>query len=131
MKAIVKNTTARKAMKAAWTNWKAGRYTSWSECLKSAWAWAKRTAKKSPFVQSLLNRIAETKNMITKNEYFEGVHNGIVKETAKAYLLSFFSVVKREDVNVWIPKSLVSEISENRAMIKSWYYAKELSWTVK
>ena len=45
MKATVKNTTARKAMKAAWTNWKAGRYTSWSECLKSAWAWAKRTAK--------------------------------------------------------------------------------------
>ena len=33
--------------------------------------------------------------------------------------------------NVWIPKSLVSEISKNRAMIKSWFYAKELAWTVK
>lgn len=33
-----------KALKAAWTNWKAGRYTSWSECLKSAWAWVKKQA---------------------------------------------------------------------------------------
>lgn len=37
----MKNTKAKKAMKAAWTNWKAGRYTSWSECLKSAWKWVK------------------------------------------------------------------------------------------
>lgn len=37
----MKNTLASKAMKAAWTNWKAGRYTSWSKCLKSAWAWVK------------------------------------------------------------------------------------------
>ena len=37
----MKNTNAKKAMKAAWTNWKAGRYTNWSECLKSAWKWVK------------------------------------------------------------------------------------------
>ena len=35
----MKNLKAKKAMKAAWTNWKAGRYTSWSKCLKSAWKW--------------------------------------------------------------------------------------------
>jgi hypothetical protein len=47
MKTSNKNTIARKAMKAAWTNWKAGRYTSWSECLKSAWIWAKKVIKKT------------------------------------------------------------------------------------
>jgi hypothetical protein len=43
--ANLKNKIASKAMKAAWTNWKAGRYTSWSLCLKSAWAWAKKAVK--------------------------------------------------------------------------------------
>ena len=39
MKNSNNNTKSRKALKAAWTNWKAGRHTSWSTCLKSAWKW--------------------------------------------------------------------------------------------
>lgn len=41
MKTNNRYSKATKAMKAAWTNWKKGRYTSWSECLRSAWEWVK------------------------------------------------------------------------------------------
>lgn len=83
-----KNIQARKAMKAAWTNWKAGRYTSWSECLKSAWSWVKKT--------------------IT-NEFINSYTT--IRETAKAILIGGQLVCTFTDqvvkANLWIPKSLI------------------------
>lgn len=99
----INNTFRSKVMKAAWTSWRNGRSNTWSEAMKSAWVWAKRT-------------------LIEKGIEIAGK---IRRETEKAVAISITFVCVHTDQEVdrlmWIPRSLVAN---NK--VAEWFFTKKI-----
>jgi hypothetical protein len=100
----VNNKFKSKVFKAAWTNFKKSA-KSFSDCLKSAWAWAKKT--------------------LSQSEYTLVPNCNEVKETAKAILVDLGGY------NEWIPKSVLGDMNVsvgdgNFMQVKTWFVNKNL-----
>ena len=99
----VNNTFRSKVMKAAWTSFRNGRSSNFSESLKSAWAWAKRT---------LVEKSVEINGKIRRET-----------EKAVAITITFVCVHTDQAVNrlMWIPKSLV-----RNGAVSEWFFNKKI-----
>jgi hypothetical protein len=101
------NITRRKAMKAAWTNFKSKRYDSFSESLKSAWAWVKSLGSE-----------------------FKEVTCEVLRETEKAILIELNQITQGFEYGkkLWVPKSVcghyLGEKFVNGIEIKTWFCKK-------
>ena len=91
-----------KVMKAAWTSFRSGKSKTWSESLRSAWAWAKRTLVEK--FRSIMT-IRESEKAVAINVYFECVHTE--------------RTVTRM---AWIPKSLL-----HNGCVPEWFLTKKVN----
>jgi len=91
-----------KVMKAAWTSFRSGKSKTWSESLRSAWAWAKRTLLEK--FRSIMT-IRESEKAVAINVYFECLHTE--------------RTVTRM---AWIPKSLLQN-----GCVPEWFLTKKVN----